>query len=356
VPGSEQGGGTSLNEPGRSVYLKSAETLKRWSGVLFAHVSSVKAASFTITPRLLPNVRTGSLGCCWQEVVSMRIPNRNERESEGAWTVSAMLGGDRPTRRDVGGGPDATHDFDIRLDNQIIALEVTSATVAEVASMWLAILAVDWVCPELPESWSITLQAAERGRAGSAVRKFRRKAPPLLLQLSQEQTHLVGDVLHDPDRGDLSARSVPAIRGLRALGARSGGPIGTMTGGPSSLSVGTVGSRVANGSAVHTAVEREAVNNASKLLRADADERQLFLWVDDTDPGCVEELTSFHLPLARPELPNGVDVVWVALWMQSTTPWSNVHALWRYADPTGWQIQRVPQVRLYADALLGAAS
>jgi hypothetical protein len=124
-----------------------------------------------------------------------------------------------------------------------------------------------------------------------------------------------------------------------------------MTGTPPSINIGTIGSWCSETSSVHSAVEREALNNSEKLTAAEANERHLFLWVDDTDPTSVEELTNFRLPKANPELPVGIDVVWVALWMRNVNSQSNTYALWHVTPDLGWKIERTPAVRAYAEAV-----
>jgi hypothetical protein len=250
----------------------------------------------------------------------MQIPNQGERENEGAWTVAAVLGGDRPERRDVVGAPDGTHDFDITIRRRVVALEISSTTVPEVAQMWHVIHDLDWQFPDLPESWSISLHASARGQAGPLVRRFHERAPLLLRQIHDEHPNPVGNFLYDPDRDGLSERTRYAVKELRKLGARSGGTVGTMTGSPPSICISTVGTWASDHSSVHGAVEREAINNAEKLGRATADERHLLLWVDDSDPASLQELTTIQLPTEQPVLPAGIDVVWVALWMRRINP------------------------------------
>jgi hypothetical protein len=273
-------------------------------------------------------------------------------EREAAWTVAAMLSA-RPERRDKQGAPPMTHDFDIHLpDGRTVALEVTSLTVPEVVEMWDAIESLDWACPELTFNWSISLQAATRGQAGTRVRRFRAKAPPLLAILERHNGGPFGDVLggQGPERSEEERR---AIDELRRLGARSGSPVHQPASGPALLVVGTVGpGGTVDGSVVNQGVWAAARSNLAKLLATQAEERHLFVWADSTDPGALVAMASFARP-AAPRLPDGIDTVWLGLWQRNVNLQSYASTLWRVTPPGAWENLHVPLVRDYAQAVVG---
>lgn len=276
----------------------------------------------------------------------MKPVNKKDRECEAAWTVAALLHGS-PMGRDRECAPDGTHDFDVHCDDgRTIALEVTSSTVPEIVEMWDAVGRVDWHCPELSQSWSVSLAAAQPGSPGAHVGRFRKEGPRWLALLDRERPSgdLIGGTLHEYS-SDVARQ---AINELRRLGVRHASPIGTMTETPYVISVGMsgpVGS--SDGSSILADVERAASDNVDKLRRADADERHLFVWVDMSDPASEVAMGTFSVPTLAPDLPNDVDAVWVAWWMTNITTESHVYVLWRWDAEHGWRIEQVPQTRSY---------
>src|ERR1700733_12317517 len=62
-----------------------------------------------------------------------------------------------------------------------------------------------------------------------------------------------------------------------------------------------------------------------------------------------------HGDYARPSPPNvptGIDTVWVGLWQRSASMQSNASTLWLVTPPGPWQILEVPAVRNYANNVL----
>ena len=270
-------------------------------------------------------------------------------ELEAAWTLAALRSG-RPVRRDMPGAAPGTHDFDVQLpEGRMIALEVTSSTVPEVVAMWDAIGQLDWAVPSLTRSWSVSLQAAERGKAGTRVRRFHKEAPSLLRVLESELPTRAGDLFGTPLEESLSSRALQTIQALRALGVRHGGPVDTMTGNPPLLLVGTVGqARWLDGSSVNQAVADALSANAKKLEAPKADERHLWLWVDSTDSEGAASMHGYSLPAETPDLDDRADEVWVALWLGRINYETNIGALWHVVAGGEWQRIPVPAVRTYA--------
>ena len=270
-------------------------------------------------------------------------------ELEAAWTLAALRSG-RPIRRDMPGAAPGTHDFDVQLPHgRIIALEVTSSTVPEVVAMWEAIGQLDWAVPSITRSWSVSLQAGERGKAGARVRRFHKEAPSLLKVLESDLPTPPGDLLGNPPEQLLSSRALETIQALRALGARNGGPVDTMTGNPPLLLVGTVGqARWLDGSSVNRSVAEALSANAEKLAATKADERHLWLWIDSTDSEGAASMHGYSVPAQTPDLDDRADEVWVALWLGQINYETNIGALWHVVAGGEWQTVPVPAVRTYA--------
>jgi hypothetical protein len=282
------------------------------------------------------------------ERMGIRPAPKEDLEREAAWTLAALLSG-RPERRDLAGGPDATHDFDVHLpEGRVVALEVTSSTVPEVVEMWDAILVRDWSFPELDRSWSLSLTAAARGQVGARIDRFYKRGPVLLRTLGPEVRWSAGDLLGGP-LPHLSSTARQALADLRALGVRHANPVDTMTGGVPLIVLGVSGpAGWVEGNPVNNAVGRAITENEAKLAAADSDERHLFLWVDSTDSPCEAAMATFTLPSDAVDLGGVVDHAWVALWMRSQSTESNIHSMWHVRRRGHWELVVVPRVRTYA--------
>jgi hypothetical protein len=218
--------------------------------------------------------------------------------------------------------------------------------------MWEAIGAVDWQVENLTRSWSVSLDAARPSHAGARVRNFRRNAPKWLEILNVEVGWVSRDWFGGPADATLSPEAQEAVAELKALGVRSGSPIDTMKGARASIVVGTVGpSGWTDGRSINAAVEKAALDNAEKLSLANADEHHLFVWIDSTDNAGEAAMVTFSIPDQGPQLPDAVDVVWVALWMRDINALTNVHSLWRTNQGGLWEVVPVPPSRQYAQAI-----
>ena len=212
--------------------------------------------------------------------------------------------------------------------------------------MWHTIGQLDWFFDDLPQSWSVTLDAARPGYGGANIRAFHRRAPELFRVLGAEVGWSTGDVFDGPPDPALTPRGRLALDELKTLGVRNGCPLDTTPGGRACILVGTVGpSGWTNGRSVNTAIERAAADNQAKLARAVADERHLLVWVDSTDTANETAIGTFSVPHEVPELPPVIDKVWVALWMRGMNPQTNIFSLWHLAAGGHWEIVQVPAVR-----------
>jgi hypothetical protein len=87
---------------------------------------------------------------------------------------------------------------------------------------------------------------------------------------------------------------------------------------------------------VNALVAEAAAVNVEKRVASDADERHLFVWIDQDEA----ELEMFTLPPApyTPSLPDGIDVVWAAT--RGKAPGQLFERLWRLRPPAGWAPMR----------------
>jgi len=278
-------------------------------------------------------------------------------ELEAAWAVAALRHGE-PKRRDRAGAPSGTHDFDIHLpEHRVAALEVTSSTVPEVVQMWAAIDKLDWAF-DGNRSWSVSLEAARKGFAGTRVASFNAEGPKWFQVLGDEVGLRTCDVIGDTSvKEGYSPAGKQAVAELNALGVRNASPIDTLPGGRPYIVVGTVGlGGSTDGQTINEAVKEAGRANLDKLMRARADESHLWMWVDQTDNESYVAMCTFSVPNEGPDLPEGIDTVWAGVWMQNFTPWTNIYVLWRAQRGRPWEKVVVPDVRRYAEAVTRATS
>lgn len=213
-----------------------------------------------------------------------------EHEDIAARIVAQRASGEA-LRRDDRFADNNTHDFDIETLRGTIALEVTQAVDPTELAMFAA---TPPVLPSLKSGWVVMVdpkvQVKKLGWLESALREL-------------EET---GSAEHFPRVGDdpFNLRS----RGVHGLYV-SGGE-------PGHLIVG-LASRSGSGSFydLNELVETfsNMPDNRSKLSKADAIERHLFVWASATRPETVWSLTPEVgvLPDSGPNLPIEVDRVWV---------------------------------------------
>lgn len=280
------------------------------------------------------------------------VASNHELECWAAWIAAAALGG-RPTRRDVPGTSGA-HDYDVCLDDRVVALEVTRAAVEKVHAQRKAIDDGSWGEPGLTSSWDVQVEAATSSDPGARIRTLATKAPALLARLEALGVSHVG-----PVPGALSSDEVIAAeRELRALGVQSASSSGLPPAGEAArLYVGTLGvAGVLDGTAVNEAVERAARDNAAKLATAAADERHLFVWADWSDGAVEAALLLGRVAGQPPELGDGIDAVWVATWAPGVAYHCHASRLWRASAGGTWRFIPPPDVHAHVERVTGDGS
>jgi hypothetical protein len=87
--------------------------------------------------------------------------------------------------------------------------------------------------------------------------------------------------------------------------------------------------------AVNRLAAEHAAKDVKKLLVAHADERHLFIWMDEEDAKLA--MDTGPPPSTTPVLPDGIDVVWIAT--------TSGH-LWRLHPPGSWEELPCPRVEV----------
>ena len=232
----------------------------------------------------------------------------------------AMLGGVSAVR-DLGGGPVPIHDFDLRLDDgRVIAVEVTRYNVEAALQQQAEIDRRDPRFPVLRFNWHL-------GMAPSFdVARVRSEAPPLLAVLEERGIQSVG--VREPTSGS----EVPPVTSLRSLGVRLLYRLDKASTGGGTVDIGA--GPVIGMTAAHVAIEvaEQAAGRkgkSAKLSAALASERHLFVWVESSQHGAVAAIRADELPERSPNLPPGIDVVWLAI------AYEHPH-VWQFDVRSGW--------------------
>ena len=243
--------------------------------------------------------------------------------------VASHTGAIEIVARDTPGGPAQVHDFDLVLpDGRVLALEVTMAANPHEISQWTAIGQQNWRSTKLADTWTLSLFQVGGG-PGAQIKKLRKRCEAHLAVLEEhglsrfEGVNLV-----------LSHRLRDAIEALRGLGVRRGSLLeGTKE---PWIYLASSGAYMTSPQAVNAAVEPLAQDNAAKLLKAIADERHIFVWIDSTIHGAELMLNDDLAPEDPIDLPSGIDTAWVA--REAIRPTDPVSRLWRATPSGGWKI------------------
>lgn len=238
----------------------------------------------------------------------------------------AMLGGVSEVR-DPGGGSVAIHDFDLHLDDgRTIAVEVTRSNVEAELQQQAEVARSDPHFTGLRFNWHLGM--------GSRfdVRTIRAEAPALLAALEESGVEAVGV----PEKG--STPEGPTVRALRSIGVRLLYRLNEASSAGGTVDIGA--GPVTGATAPHMAVEvaeqaAERKGKAAKLAASAAAERHLFVWVESSRHAAVAAIRGGELPERAPELPNGIDVVWLAVAYEHPD-------VWQFDRRSGWSSWGTP--------------
>jgi hypothetical protein len=245
-----------------------------------------------------------------------------------------------------------SRDFDIILSDITVAFEVTSTTVEEVMIQWAQVGHQKWES-STRFSWSILGASAQRGAFGADLRDVS-EIESYLRIVEDEGVQSFGSHQSSPP----SAAARQAVADLLAANILQGYCHGEpAVGTKPHVLFGTVGPGgfLGDGSVLVETLEAVARGNVEKLLKSDSDHRHLFVWVPWSDnEGVVAMGPNGRLPHACPSLPDGVDVIWTALWLPGTVLPTQT-PIWRVQPPSPWELVSF-RTADYWDALLKAES
>jgi len=121
---------------------------------------------------------------------------------------------------------------------------------------------------------------------------------------------------------------------LRRLGVAAAHRLGARNDGEALVLLGFRGGVSANPEAVNELVTERAEAKLEKLLRAEADERHLYVWIDSTRAAADLAMVTMPPPERGPALPAGIDVVWAASFGWAGQP----QRLWRTCPDGAWEV------------------
>lgn len=229
-----------------------------------------------------------------------------DEEREAAAIVARFLGARSVTKHDDGTSP-GMHDFELLLDDRVVALEVTSIADEDALGLWAAVRKRTLAAPSLSRVW------------GLGLRDSRVRIDPVfetgVSRLEVLEANGIDAFDHSPPLATWPNEAKAALANLRGLGVMTGASeAGGDDGGR--IFLGVVGTGIWSHSsdlndALHPAIE----HNIDKLRAAAADERHLFVWLTWTSHESQAALLYLQnlgqLPESDPDLlPQGLDVLW----------------------------------------------
>ena len=250
------------------------------------------------------------------------VPAAWDEELDAARIVEGHLGGvSRP--RDPGGGAAQLHDFEVVLpDGRIVAVEVTRHTVPEDNAARAAVKRKQWQFGVLRYDWVVDMIQHYD------VREVHRRFPGLLAVVEAAEVETF-NLKHRTASGPAEE----ALLQLRTMGAQLLYRLKEASDGGGRIILGAAS--VAGSTAADVLVEvaeryANLPDNARKLATAEADECDLFIWVESAHHQAVAAMAFEVLPERVPTLPDHVDAVWLATAYDAPQ-------VWRYVRRLGWQ-------------------
>lgn len=169
-----------------------------------------------------------------------------------------------------------------------------------------------WEAPDLTQDWAISI---EQGPALN-IKQLVESVRPILALLEgrgRKEIHLSGDPsyrrLHANDPSDPEASAEQA---LWDVGVKSVVAWGPRRSDPAHLPFIVRGGAGGDSGRMNQLVTREAIANVEKLNAADGDERHLFIWLNPSEMAAEMAFSLTPPPDETPQLPAGIDVVWLA--------------------------------------------
>jgi hypothetical protein len=271
-----------------------------------------------------------------ERIVSMGGRVLGENEWIGGRTVAAVLGGellplDGPT------APDGTPDFQIDLsDGRRVILDVTAATKDRTVKEAIA-FNNDWSAPELHSDWVVRHVKDLEGTETVYVKELVERLKPILVELEGSETPEVIVPL-----GGVHPHAVEGLSSLGIQRVQNRGPRQDESGGAilfirSSSTSGDPGE-------INRVAQERAEAKADSLSKQDGDEHHVFVWFDSTQPAAELALHAGTLPGVGPELPAGVDAIWVTNYGPPVGGTITPGRLLRTGVDGGWLEVQVPHI------------
>lgn len=241
-----------------------------------------------------------------------------DEEAAAANWMAERLGG-RACRRDCGGSPPATHDYDIVVGDERVALEVTQHVDGAILAQHSLETKLSWCFDELSAYWAVGVFAP------CDLREFNKGIVAALQGLEASRRCSWCDAAPTGDQ---------AVDGsFRELGVAWVHRVKDASPGEVSITVASEDGPVSPEDIVSIVTDKAWLDdNLRKLGNADRSSRHLWIWIDAECYAAVGAMiSSAHigiLPSTAPELPSEIDVVWVAT--ASSSP-----IIWRL-DRSGW--------------------
>ncbi|MFP4512467.1 MAG: hypothetical protein ACLFRV_05930 [Acidimicrobiales bacterium] len=239
-----------------------------------------------------------------------------DNEADGAALVAALLGG-APRRRDADDAPPGTHDFDIELpDGCVVALEITQHAYAAVLAQRSLEAKLDWTFDNLRYDWVVDV------REPCDVKALNREIAEVLSQFE-----MVGRDrwLENADSLDEATTETLARLQVRLIYRLSEAHPATVIVG-SAPAGGATSPDLLIGIAEDHAGRDDNIRKLEKV--SDAVERHLLIWVHADHHQLTAAMSLGFLPHAAPQLPDAIDVVWIASAYDRPTVWR--------VDRSGW--------------------
>ncbi len=214
------------------------------------------------------------------------------------------------------------YDADVVLpNNRRIAMEITTVTDGQFMETWRLADRLDWVLDGLVGRWYVSI------RPSCNLHELRRQLPGVLNDARAiGQTKII--VQHHP--ADLAQiHSQLSQLSVRLAVHLEGGEDGEVLLAPAGEAGATSPDLIADA----VTIEANKPDNVLKLFRAEAHERHLFIWLMSSQHQLMAAITLDMLPSAQPDLPECVDVIWVA------PAYDPPAAVLRYSRDDGWSRQ-----------------
>jgi hypothetical protein len=252
-----------------------------------------------------------------------------------------MLGG-TAVPRDVDEAPEGTHDFDIELPgDRTVALEVTTAAERSVISQRNAAFGREWTAPQLASNWWVNIGHSP-GQEPVSIKSVMDGIVPLLETFERDgltsvETHYsLRNLSPKPGTTQEVHGAMIEMFDLGVVAARTWGTpeLGEEAAIWPSISSG-VGSDTVK---VNALVAERATPKRKKLVAAEADERHLFIWLDNSHADAELAVATLPPPSTPPAVPSGIDAVWLA----TVGSGPGVARLWRVRPPGPWEVLTPP--------------